>query len=408
LRSIFAKLTLWFFITLLVSLAAFLLTTVLLDPRPAEQRRAFSPFHKLEMSLAVDAYERGGKEELARTIAKFEAVLPPFPEGHKLLGADGRDLVSGEDFSVRLSKTGERDHFGFVRSDDGKYIYMFPHPPRPGPLGLIPFYLWIALLVALMAWVFARYLGSPLRELRETVRRFGNGDLSLRTHSRRHDEVGDLARDFDQMADRIETLLTAERRLLQDVSHELRSPLTRLSLAISLSRAEQAKEEIARLSSLIGELTEMTRAEGDPDAMAREPFDLSEMLETEAATYDLELRIEAGLVVQGRPAHLRRALENVLQNATRYKPPGSKILVAATREGGYISVSIRDFGPGVPPEMLGHLFRPFFRVENDRSRDSGGTGLGLAIAQRAVRLHHGEISARNASPGLEVTIKLPA
>ncbi|MBI5084642.1 MAG: HAMP domain-containing protein [Acidobacteria bacterium] len=406
-RSIFAKLTLWFFATLLVSLAAFLLTTVVFAPRPVEQRRAFGPFHRLENALAIEAYERGGKEELARTLERFDSLLPNFAPGHRLLDGAGRDLLTGEDLSAQLPRAGDRGQFGNLRSPDGRYIYIFPHPPRPNPLSMIPFYAWIALLVALMAWVFARYLGNPLRELRETVRRFGNGDLSPRTHSRRRDEIGDLARDFDQMADRIETLLTAERRLLQDVSHELRTPLTRLSLALTLSRYSQAQEEIGRLSSLIGELTEMTRAEGDPEALPRQPFNLSDLLASEAALFEIDLRVQPGLIIQGRPAHLRRAVENILQNAARFQPPGSKIIVSAAREDDGVTIRIRDFGPGVPPESLDALFRPFFRVDKDRSRDSGGAGLGLAIAQRAVRLHHGQIVARNASPGLEIIITLP-
>jgi two-component system sensor histidine kinase CpxA len=258
-----------------------------------------------------------------------------------------------------------------------------------------------------MAWAFARHLGQPLRALRETVRHFGDGDLSMRARSTRRDELGDLARDFDAMADRIETLLTAERRLLQDISHELRTPLSRLSLAVQLGRPDQSKQEIARMSDLIGELTEMTRAEGDPASHTREPFDLSNLLTEIAATYDLKLDIQPGMTGHGRPALLRRAIENILQNAQRYAPAEEKTALSAAIEEGHAVLRIRDYGPGVPEATLEDLFRPFFRVEVHRSRDSGGVGLGLAIAQRAVRLHHGDILARNANPGLEVTIRFP-
>ena len=276
-------------------------------------------------------------------------------------------------------------------------------PPPPPPLWLWPYLVLVALLIAVMCWVFTLHLVNPVRHLRATVREFGAGHLTLRTESKRHDELGDLARDFDLMADRIETLLTSERRLLQDVSHELRTPLARLVLAVELMRPEEAKQEVARLSSLIGELVDMTRAEGGLMKVHRETVDLSALLEETAARHKVTLAADKHLVCHGHAALLRRALDNVLENAVRYSPEGNPPTLSATCKEGCVVICVRDFGPGVPEEALVDMFRPFYRAVPN---DAHGVGLGLAIAQRAVRLHRGEIRARNAHPGLEVAISL--
>lgn len=403
-RSIFAKLTLWFFATLAVSFAAFMVTNIWFTPRPAEPRMMFMGMHRLQLETAVEAYERGGQPELRRYIDKLNQYMAP---GHHLLDTHGRDVLTGEDCSRQKAAARPRSPISAYTTADGHYTMLFSAPPRPDPLSFLPYFSWIAILVALMAWVFARHLAKPLRELRETVRNFGAGELGLRTRSRRHDELGDLARDFDTMADRLETLLTAERRLLQDISHELRSPLTRLSLAVQMGRADSARQDIERLSVLIGELTDMTRAEGDPSQRPNDSIDLSALLREIQKAYDLDAAIPDGLHCHGREVLLRRAIENVVQNAVRHTVAGGKVVLQAEAADGGITIRVRDFGPGVPEPMLAEIFRPFFRVQADRSRDSGGVGLGLAIAQRAVRLHHGALSARNAQPGLEVAFTLP-
>ncbi len=403
-RSIFAKLTLWFFATLAVSFAAFMVTNIWFTPRPAEPRMMFTGLHKLELETAVEAYEKGGAPELRRYLDKLDRFMTP---GHYLLDGNNRDVLTGEDRSRQKAEARPRSPLMAFTTADGRFTMISSAPPRPDPLSFLPYFSWIAILVALMAWVFARHLAKPLRLLSVTVRSFGAGDLSLRTKSRRHDELGDLARDFDTMADRLETLLTAERRLLQDISHELRSPLTRLSLAVQMGRAESAQQDIARLSELISELTDMTRAEGDPSQRPNDPIDLSAMLRSIRTTFDLDAIIPDGIHCQGREVLLRRAIENVVQNAVRHTVGGGKVTLQAEATNTGITIRVRDFGPGVPEAMLTGIFRPFFRVQADRSRDSGGVGLGLAIAQRAIRLHHGALSARNAQPGLEVTFTLP-
>jgi two-component system sensor histidine kinase CpxA len=226
------------------------------------------------------------------------------------------------------------------------------------------------------------------------------------------------------MADRIQTLLTAERRLLQDISHELRSPLARLSFATELvpgaadrdAAVARIRKEVTRLTSLVTSLLEVTRAEGDPSVRSTQPVSLDALLaevvddcriEADARHCQVRLQAPEPVETQGDPELLRRAFENVIRNAIRHAPDGTGIDVRLTRRAGLAAIAVRDYGSGVPPELLGSIFRPFFRVEEARDNVTGGVGLGLAIAHRAITLHSGRIWADNVNPGLVVTIELP-
>jgi two-component system sensor histidine kinase CpxA len=236
--------------------------------------------------------------------------------------------------------------------------------------------------------------------------------------------MGQLARAFDQMAERIETLLAAERRLLLDISHELRSPLARLNVAVELARSGEDREaalnriqkEADRLNELVGQLLQVTRVEGDPRLLRMVSVRLDDMvaelvhdssIEAEARGSKLSLESTQPVWVDGDPELLRRAVENVIRNAIRFAPPETTVEIKVTRDNGKCVVSVRDYGPGVPEEALSRIFDAFYRVESDRNRMSGGVGLGLSIARRAVLLHHGELSARNMHPGLMVSMELP-
>jgi two-component system sensor histidine kinase CpxA len=261
--------------------------------------------------------------------------------------------------------------------------------------------------------------------LQTAVDRFGKGDLDSRAEESRHDELGELAGTFNRMADRIQTLLAAERRLLLDVSHELRSPLARLSVAVELARSggdsglplDRIQKEADRLNDLITQMLEVTRVEGDPGARKLTHIHLDQLIgglvddcsiEAHARGCSLEMAKGPSIAIDGDGELLRRAIENVMRNAIRHAPPDSKIEVSLGNGGGRAKVRVRDYGPGVPEDALPRLFDPFYRVDTDRNRGSGGVGLGLSIARRAVELHHGSLRASNASPGLLVEIELPA
>ena len=226
------------------------------------------------------------------------------------------------------------------------------------------------------------------------------------------------------MAGRIQTLVNAERRLLLDISHELRSPLARLRVAVELARSGENRDthldridkEAERLNSLVGGLLQVTRAEGDPDALRAEPVRLDRLLgdlvadsslEAQAHGADMRVTGSQAVTIQGDPELLRRAIENVIRNAIRHAPQGTAVEATLRAAEGQATVQIRDYGPGVPAEALPRIFDPFYRVETARDRASGGAGLGLSIARRAVELHKGSIRAANAQPGLSVEIILP-
>ena len=428
-RSVYARIALWCFGVLFLSLVAFIAISIFVSGRPAGME-VFGGISALQAADATEAYERGGTAQLAAYLAKLDRFLHGH---HYFTDPQGQDLVTGEDHSEELRQVGKRwgtPHH--VRSNliigrqspDEKYRLIIVMPQPLDLSNAFPYYLLILAAVAGLCWALAVSIASPIRSLARTVERFGRGELSARTHSRRGDEIGDLSRSFDQMAERIEMLLTAERRLLQDISHELRSPLARLSFAAELTRtaedrdaaAARLRKDINRLASLVGALLEVTRLEGDPSSRLLKETPLNPLLnelvedcQLEAEVRDCRLLLDAEPVVsvQGDPELLRRALENVLRNAIRYAPQGTAIEIRLECGLDAALITVRDHGPGVPEEYLPRIFTPFFRVDASRDIATGGVGLGLAIAQRAVNLHHGRLSARNASPGLLVSMELP-
>ncbi len=311
-------------------------------------------------------------------------------------------------------------------SNDRRYRWITVFPPRPriGTSDTLAYFVWLPVLIGILCYMLAVHLASPLRGLRRVLEKFGRGDLSVRYHLSRRDEIGDLAQAFNRMADQIATLLSAERRLLQDVSHELRSPLARLGFAVELARTSPDHEtalgrihkEANRLNHLVNELLQLTRAEGDPGARNLSDVDLVDLMQDLVADCTLEAdaqgcRLLLGgdreVIVTGERELLRRACENVLRNAIRHSPAGTTVDIAVVCLDGQVELSVRDYGSGVPREALSDIFQPFFRVEGDRDRSSGGVGLGLAIARRAVELHQGTVTAFNANPGLVVALELP-
>ena len=429
-RSIFAKVVLWALGTFALSLVAYwAIRTALLSRGPRPGDPILRLIEMVEDDLAR-AYEEGGPDRLEDRLRRLATYLPG---EHFLTDAGGRDLVSGADRSalLRQATTGlgpprfVGDRFVVLGPPhDDRYRFVSVLHPWFGPPNILPYYGAIVLVIVLMGATLAAHLVRPLRHLRRVVVRFGRGDLTARTDSPRKDEIGELARAFDEMAGRIQVLLTAERRLLQDVSHELRSPLARLDVAADLASTSadpaeflaHIRRDVGRLSALVDELLRLTRAEGDPAAREHEEVALDCLvqevvadcdLEAEASGCRLDLHTGDPAMIQGTPELLRRAVENVVRNAIRHAPAGTAVAIGLERDGDTATIAVRDRGPGVPEDLLGAIFEPFFRVEGHRSRVDGGTGLGLAIARRAVDLHRGRIAARNAHPGLSVTIELP-
>ena len=285
----------------------------------------------------------------------------------------------------------------------------------------LPFALRLFFLLTisfLSCWLLAKSFTKPLIAIQKASKALGNGDLATRitTFDQRSDEFGDLARSFNQMAKQLEDNISAHQRLLGDVSHELRSPLTRLQLAVALAEKnignndEQQKHlnrcetEVDRLDEMIADVLTLSRLEHSHNNFTADSVDLTALVDQVindcqyfASSKEISIRLKgevtAAILADGKL--LISAISNVLNNAVKYSPNGQDVTVELTQQNQQLHLSVSDNGPGVPDEMLAQLFTPFFRVAEARDRSSGGTGLGLAIAQQAIHLHQGEIVAQN-------------
>jgi len=289
----------------------------------------------------------------------------------------------------------------------------------------------LALLVTgLISYLLARHLTSPIRELQLAAQRMASGDLTARVAGKideRRDELGELARDFNSMGDEIERLISAQKRMLRDVSHELRSPLARLQIALGLARKasgeqceknhDRIEKEVVRLDELIGQVISLVRMETSRQVLNKSTVALDVLLndvvedarfEAGSKNKQVQLALESTAKIQADAELLSSALENVVRNAIAYTPEGSSVDVQLVSESGQHVITVLDQGDGVDESSIGSLFDAFYRAGDARDRDSGGYGLGLAIAQRAVLLHDGTTRARNhPDGGFEIEIRLP-
>ncbi len=284
----------------------------------------------------------------------------------------------------------------------------------------------ILLTGIVLCYLLALYLTSPIRKLREATNKLADGKLETRVIprlGRRRDEIGDLARDFDVMAERIESLITSQQRLNRDISHELRSPLARLNVALEIAKQKSNPDtlpifvriegESNRLNEMISRLLTLAKLESGAEEIERVRLDLAEIVRDVAADAEFEAQAKGKFVevssadsctVMGSENLLRSAVENVLRNAVRYTPERTVVDVSLKKSDGHAVLKISDHGGGVPEGELPNLFRPFYRVGEARERKTGGIGLGLAIAERAVKAHKGTIVARNFNGGLQIEI----
>lgn len=390
----------------------------------------FYKFDELQLESARTQYERHGAPALQEYLSKLDRI---FSGSHYLLNASGVDLVTGQSRSNLLPK-GPIDNFRMRargrwtvshRSPDGKYWFAAEGELGPPHIWtFLPYYFLVIGSMFLLCWLAAVGVISPIRKIAATIAQFGHGDLSARVRTGRPDEIGQLGRSFNQMAERLERLIVSERRLLGDISHELRSPLARLKFAVKLARTspdpkaalDRIERDVDRITSLVADIVEITFIEGDPAVQDTGIVNIGEVLDETVKDCALEAQFRGCSIdtsghlqgkVLGNRELLRRAIENVLRNGIRYSPKHSAIRVTATESEREAAIAVRDFGPGVPHDAIPRLFDPFFRVEEARDSNGGGSGMGLSIAKRAVQLHHGTIVAENAEPGLRVLITVP-
>lgn len=428
---LFWKLLVAFLAALTVSglLVAFVLS--LLYPRDRESYGGPRPPQVFMAETLASVMQQSGVAAVRPLLEAWRTQREPVPF---VVGPDGRDLLGRAVASGRLEST------RVVQIDGADWRVIEPgrdarRPPAPaGPAGLRPppppFLEAVTALLGALAFsaVLAWYLSRPVRHLHRAFDALAQGNLDARVApliGTRRDEIADLGRGFDRMAARIQRLLDAQRRLLHDVSHELRSPLARMSAAIGLARQDptrgdamfdRVEREAARLDVLVSELLDLSRIEHDvghapPQVLALDALlrDIVDDARFEAAVRDVQVDLAAeALSLTGHPVLLRRALDNVLRNAVKYSPAGSRVQVELHSEGACMRLVVRDRGCGVPDDEVGRLFDPFFRGSRGGDDAGQGTGLGLSIARRAVEVHGGDIRASMPPEGgFQIEIRLP-
>jgi two-component system sensor histidine kinase CpxA len=442
-HSIFLRIFLLFWLAMALIVGASIATTFTIASReygPQESQR--------RPSVAIQASEvlaRGG-------IAALKGWLPENKNaaGDRelfIVGPDGLDILGRRlpESAVRRLEFMNRDpvpgNFRPSRAApqiigaDGSIYTVLLTPRRSRVFGALSLpeisltILGIALIVsALTSWWLAEHLTAPIRRIQEGARALASEKLDARVSAGlegRKDELAVLARDFDAMADQLRANRTAITQLLRDISHELRSPLARMRVALGLARQPPAdfprqldrlEREIERLDAMISQVLKLARLHGTDALLARERFELDEVVEEVVRDANFEgavknctisLQDAAHVAVLGNRELLRSAIENVLRNAVHYSPTDSQVDVSILRGDSGLEILVRDRGPGVPAAALERIFEPFYRIAESRDRDSGGEGIGLAITARVMKAHGGSAKAANRHGGLEVRLSLP-
>ncbi len=406
-----------------------------------EMKRMLSHYGKQASSASVEEQKEIAeqlKNAFHLKVLRVDRLVTPDnplpPVGQKLLRRaqeDGRPQFSLEEKQLwaALPTRGRLPAVVGMREVPEHHVSLLPdirrflhHLTRRLPVELV--------VSGLICWFFAARLTSPMRRLRTATRRLAAGDWSVRVASdigNRGDEIGALAQDFDRMAEDLANHSISQQRLFRDISHELRSPLARLNVALELVRQQggesqkplidRIEQESERMNTLIGEILNLSQLESGIDTIRKERVDLEKLVQLVVNDADFEAQKTDRSVailnsepveIKGAPTLLHRAIENVVRNAARYTDERTQVQVSLEKEGeAGALVRVRDFGPGIPEEDLGRVFDAFYRVGTARDRETGGYGIGLALAQRAARLHGGYIEAVNEEcGGLCVSIHL--
>lgn len=437
-QSLFWKI----FLTLWLSIVGFSAAIGWLNDKLAREQWAEQPIDSFDRGMfrigqrAEQALRMDGRKGLRDELLN----IPRMTRGHIYVrDVDGREVLGRDAALDDLVERRTPMETGQIEDSAGAPYTLYTvsrTPPStilaPGPEGTALRLLAAALISAVISYFLARSLATPLEALRGASRKIAAGDLATRVSREipaRRDEIGQLAADFDAMAARLEAMQLANRRLLQDVSHELRSPLARLSVALEIARKKGAGQiepeldrielEGQRLETLVNDVLGLLRETSEATAALDEDIDLSELLSdlVDVVNYEVPEDKPGIAWTPGEPCSyhgdregLWRAVENLLRNALRHTDPDRGVMLGLEpgRKSAPLRITVRDFGSGVPEGELEKIFEPFYRVQESRDRGSGGHGLGLSIAANAVRRHGGQIVARNhPDGGLEVEIGLP-
>ena len=439
--NLFWKIFLWFWITLLIIVAGVSWGTALYiqNSDAYQQRDLHSRFLNSRVELIRQMIYYGGEE--AATDVLENRRLKSRRTSIYVLDEDYKDIL-GRTFDVHSPRVQKHEP---VEATDGETYLIFSETrPRsrsafkrmmlPFQKSPIIYLLWLAIalfLSGLVCFGLAQYLSSPIRKLQKATKQLSHGDLDTRVSKaigNRRDEIADLGQDFDVMAGRLQGLVNNQKQLLSDISHELRSPLARMQLALGLARKklgdevpseiDRIEQETERLNDLVGQSLTLSRLDAGA-VYAKEDFiEIGELLQNIISDCDFEateqnkkvnLNVAKSFTINANGELLHRALENIIRNAIRYTEVDTSVDVNLRQQGNEnIKITISDQGPGIPEDKIAGLFEPFVRLGEARDRDSGGYGLGLAIAKRAIEFHKGQISAKNQTDsGLLVEIVLP-
>ena len=442
-RGLFLKIFLWFWATVILIGIALVLSFVL------GLNGTYLPWQSAHAigQHVVNAMDRGGKglaSSLLSTVEREQHLQTCLFDANGA-AISGNNCPGFQSMAMRAAgvgglkpeaHSGKERYIVRMKSRSGK-TYIFATESEWGQevhkgFGEIAMRWAIMLIVSSsICYLLTRRLTQPILQLRHASRQIADGDLQTRASAameKRGDEFGDLARDFNVMAGRIENLLSSQKQLISDVSHELRSPLARLNLALDLARRRLGSDpafdrmavDLERLDEMIGGLLTVAKLESHATPVGMTSLSLTALVAEVVEDAGLEARergckviyeAAAEYTVMGRESLLRSAVENVVRNAIYYTAEGTEIAVTLAQgagDSGRVLLRVGDRGPGVPEQELSNIFKPFYRVADARDRESGGVGLGLAIAERIVQVHGGSIVAVNRDGGgLEVRIELP-
>ncbi len=443
-NSLFTRIFLLFWVVMVLVVAGAVgVTSLVLAERSDEIPRASAELTQEANTALAQGGERGLTAWLESTRARHPGlrVLVMDSTGRELLGRPvppwiGRAARSDIAEAQGLPPIAPVRSVPQLQGPEGQRYALIVLPPRReyGMLGL-PETRVAVLLLALLgtasaSWLLTRSIAGPVQALGAATRDLARGNLDVQLDpavSARRDDLGTLARDFNAMALRLRDLLKGREQLLRDVSHELRSPLARMRVAVGLARqpgsdvarqTERIEGEIERLDRLIGQVLDLSRLDAPAAATFDEEVELVELLDGIArdAAFEAQAR-RVGVqfeppgephVVRGNARMLASAVENVVRNALTYTAAGSAVRIELVRDGAHERIVVRDRGPGVPEAELTRIFEPFYRVAESRTRESGGDGIGLAITARVMAAHGGGATAANeAGGGLRVTLELP-
>lgn len=444
--NLFLRMFLGFWLMTITLLASWMLASNYLDSQPPGREwgghKPPGPPHRFMLRTLYNLENLDGMA----LAAAVQAVRKKHGIRVYLVSHDGTDLL-GRELPTEAAQAAQeleadrdkpvlkipRRHLAahrIYRRDEGAVAAVFIFPSHRGfILGALGDNRWlrialVVLISGLVCFALSKLMTNRLKDLQLASRRLAEGELDTRLQVREKggDETDELARDFNTMAQQLQVRIQTQKRLLGDVSHELRSPLARLRIALALAqeRPENAdaymqriEQEAERLEELIAQLLSTQ----SPDITLDTHIDLVPLLEHLCADANFEGQ-EAGkhfrfttatqqAIVESSGDLLRKSLDNILRNALQHTAANTEVSVSLTVDAQHFCVAIEDHGPGVAEDELEKLFGEFYRVDTARTRESGGYGLGLAIAKRALVQHGGEVSAQNTGSGLRITVRLP-